>query len=170
MVTSLLFLLALVGAGLHVRFSRREHSPQRVAEIMLLWLLVMSVGVNGLVTFISHLFVADWVAAYSGWPQGTPFQGEVGFANLALGMLGVLCLRLRGEFWLATAIAASIFFVGSAIVHVKTAVLVRMIMPGDVAALLPELLLPVLLPALLAVQAGLVRETAEPWRPPAHRT
>ena len=38
--------------------------------------------------FVMHVFFADEVAASIGWAAGNPFQMEVGFANLAIGVIG----------------------------------------------------------------------------------
>jgi hypothetical protein len=40
-------------------------------------------------------------------------------ANLAFGILGVLCLGNRNGFWTATAIGWSTFMVGAAVVHLR---------------------------------------------------
>ncbi len=45
------------------------------------------------------------VAASIGWPAGSPFQFEVGIANLSFGILGILCLKFMDNFWTATVIA-----------------------------------------------------------------
>jgi hypothetical protein len=40
-------------------------------------------------------------------------------ADLTVGVLGVLCLWLRGNFWLATAIANAVWLLGDAVGHVR---------------------------------------------------
>jgi hypothetical protein len=40
-------------------------------------------------------------------------------ADLTVGVLGVLCLKLRGDFWLATAIANAVWLLGDAVGHVR---------------------------------------------------
>jgi hypothetical protein len=44
-------------------------------------------------------------------------------ADLTVGVLGVLCLVFRGEFWLATAIANAVWLLGDAIGHVRQMIL-----------------------------------------------
>jgi hypothetical protein len=63
-------------------------------------------------SFLGHFFFADQVAESIGWAIGSPFQREVAFANLAEGILGLMCLKWRGSFWLATIVSYSIFFWG----------------------------------------------------------
>ena len=50
--------------------------------------------------FVKHTFFADEVAASIGWAAGSPFQLEVGFANLAIGVLGA------ATFWRRDVLAA----------------------------------------------------------------
>jgi len=77
------------------------------------------IGLGGIWTFMGHYFKSDEVAGYIGWPAGNPFQLEVAFTNLALGVCGVLCFFFRGEFWLATILFATVFLIGAFSVHVK---------------------------------------------------
>lgn len=89
------------------------------AASLLLWLLVIKVGFGSVWAFMGHYFNADMVAGYIGWPKGNPFQQEVAFANLGLGVCGILSFFFRGEFWLATITFATCFLVGAFSVHVR---------------------------------------------------
>ena len=44
-------------------------------------------------------------------------------ADLTMGVLGILCLRFQGEFWLATAIANAVWLLGNAVGHIRQMVL-----------------------------------------------
>ncbi len=59
--------------------------------IALLWGLVVALGLGELVTAGSHLFFGPATAAEIGFPAGSPFQNEVGVANLSYGVLGIAC-------------------------------------------------------------------------------
>jgi hypothetical protein len=98
---------------------RKALSPLKVVEIMLFYILFINVGLSGLLAFSGHAFMADKVAASIGWAAGSPFQFEVAAANLAFGVLGVLCLWIRDGFWLATGIGYSTFLFGAAYVHIR---------------------------------------------------
>ncbi len=74
---------------------------------------------NGLWAFLGHTLKAKETAEEIGWPAGNPFQTEVAFTNLAFGILGLLCTRFRGSFWLATAIGQGVFLWGASAVHVR---------------------------------------------------
>lgn len=70
-------------------------------------------------SFCAHYFKPDEIARYIGWPVGNPFQKEVAFANLTMGIIGVLCFFFRDGFWLAAITFASIFLLGAFSVHVQ---------------------------------------------------
>ena len=96
MLFLLCFVLALVIGAVHLYRDKQPRTNARVAEIFLLWLLVICVGVASVLTFIADGFFADWMAASLGWPAGNPFQSLVAVANLSVGVLGILCYWIRG--------------------------------------------------------------------------
>ena len=84
----------------------------------MLYMLALGVAGSGIGGFFAHAFLADEVAESIGWTAGSPFQLEVAFANLALGILGILAMNRRDGFRDATVIAVTIFGVGATITHV----------------------------------------------------
>lgn len=114
-----LFLIAaaLLGFAVHVTLVERSPGKTRTLEIGILWFFGVIVGCGGLFGFTGHTLLADEVARSIGWPAGNPFQTEVAFTNLSFGVLGLLCLRHRGDFWLATAIGWGVFLVGAGVTH-----------------------------------------------------
>jgi hypothetical protein len=112
-------LLALVPAVIHLAVSRaRRQSGAAIAATFLIYLLVVYVGIMGLLTAYAHVFRPVQTSASIGWST-SPYEYEVGMADLTVGVLGVLCLWLRGNFWLATAIANAVWLLGDAIGHVR---------------------------------------------------
>ncbi len=89
-----------------------------VAASFLKWILTIQLGCGALWAFLGHYFKSDEIASYIGWPAGNPFQKEIAFANLALGVCGVCCLFSGTGFWLATMLFGTIFLVGAFTVHV----------------------------------------------------
>ena len=113
------FIVSLIVAAVHLYRDRQPRTGRRIAEVFLLWLLVIDVGIGGVFGFIGHTDFADRAAASIGWPAGNPFQTEVVIANLAIGTLGILCYWFRSEFWSATVIGASVWLLGDAVGHVQ---------------------------------------------------
>ena len=102
--------------GILVALVRTAQGKPFFAEL-LRWSLVFGVGVNGLYSGMGHVFMPDYSAKMIGW-EDSPFQLEVGMADLAFGVAGLLCARGNYGFQLATANMAMIFFGGDAIGHV----------------------------------------------------
>ena len=85
--------------------------------ILLTWLLVAFPGVGGLLAAYGHLAQGAKVASLLGRQEGGPYQFELGMANLALGVVGVMCLWMGAGFQTATAIIFSLFALGMAKGH-----------------------------------------------------
>jgi hypothetical protein len=112
-------LIAAVGASVHLAFSsQRRNSGAAIAGTYLLYLLFVYVGLMGVLTAYAHVFRPVETSASIGWST-SPYEYEVGMADLTIGLLGILCLRFRGDFWLATAIANAIWLLGDAVGHIR---------------------------------------------------
>jgi hypothetical protein len=150
-LNSLFFLvLGLVVGAVHLYLYKRPRTKGRAAQIFLLWFLVISVGLASISAFIAHTVFADTTAASIGWPAGNPFQSEVAVANLSVGVLGILCYWTRGNFWITTPIGFSIWWLGDAVVHIRSIVVEANYAPNNAGVTFYlDILLPVILIALL---------------------
>lgn len=148
---SLVFLvLGLIIGAVHLYLDNQPRTKGRVAQIFLLWFLVISVGILSFFFFIAHTVFADTTAASIGWPAGNPFQSEVAVANLTIGTLGILCYWIRGNFWVATVIAFSVQWLGAAVVHIRDIVVAANYAPNNAGlTLYLDILMPLILIALL---------------------
>lgn len=111
------FLIAIIGFVVDVVGHRNHDGEWSPVERAIRW----SFGASGawlLFAASGHLFAADEVARSIGWPVGSPFQREVGFGDLAWGVLGVLSIRASGPFRLAFALGSAIFLWGAAGGHI----------------------------------------------------
>jgi hypothetical protein len=139
---ALLFVIALGVAA-----ARR--GPRSAAERFLSWILLLPVGVTGLWAGISHVFFPATAAAHIGWDV-SPFQFEVGMADLAVGITACAAFRRDLNFKAAAVIAASIFLLGDAIGHIRQMLLMGNFAPGNAG--LPffmDIICPLLAVALL---------------------
>ncbi|KIC76695.1 hypothetical protein DB41_EY00060 [Neochlamydia sp. TUME1] len=116
MIGFILFGMALVFTLIHKTLVKQAE-PR---EILLSYLLFFNIGIMGLIAFSGHIFKSDQIAALIGWPPGSPFQLEVGVADLAFGVLGILSLYFRGLFWVATVVSSSIFLMGNFCIHMDS--------------------------------------------------
>jgi hypothetical protein len=147
-------LVAVVAAtGLHLWLGKRPVSAGRFVEALLLYLLVIFVGLGGLMGFLGHAFKAQEIALKIGW-QSSPFQSEVAVANLAFGVLGIMCIWQRRGFRTATGIGYAIFLLGCAYVHFRDMTLHGNVSPYNVGPVLwvNDLAVPVVILLLLLVR------------------
>jgi hypothetical protein len=167
-------ILPLLVGGVHIALDRTVTSHERRSEVMLIYLLALGVTASGMAGFFGHLFLSDIIAESIGWPSGNPFQLEVGFANLALGILGIKAVERRDGFREATVIAVAVFGFGATIVHLIDIVETGNLAPGNTVQNISNLLKPTLLILILTAsrraERGPTSEAGAPgfeeWRGP----
>lgn len=143
----------LLGVGLvaHVLLDRHPNrrTGPRLVELALLWVLVWG-GVYGLYGVLGHLGPDSAQIAESIGYAPSMFQWEVGFGDLALAVLGILCVRFRDRWLTAAVVAIAVSFGGDAIGHImemsdgNMAVNNVWAMPSDIAQALAGIALLVL--------------------------
>jgi len=164
---SIMFLaVTLVGFGLHLGFGKQPRTKLRAVELLLLYLLAVNVGIGGILAWYGHTFMADEIARKIGWQPGSPFQFEVAVADLSWGVCGVLCIWLRHNFWTATGIGSSVFFLGCAFGHIR-----QILQEGNMAVYnagpvlwIGDLGVPVAILLLLLIRFALAKEHSPPDR------
>ena len=117
----MLFMLGVTFAAIIIHIVlMKKRSTKKILEVILLYLLVITFGLGSLTAGAFHVFNGPATAKMIGWAPGSPFQYEVGVADMAFGLVCVLCLFVRGNFWLAAIIANSFFLFGCMIGHVRS--------------------------------------------------
>jgi len=114
--------------------TRKRRTSEYMWAVILTYAILFNIGLAGLMGFYAHAFMPEQTAAYIGWPAGSPFQFEIACANLAFGILGVLCVWLRSTFRLATIIGFSVFLIGAAYGHIQQMELAQNYAPGNAGA------------------------------------
>jgi hypothetical protein len=121
------------------------------ADRFLAWILLLPVGVTGLWAALFHLFFPGVAAADIGW-QASPFQFEVGMADLAIGVTACLSFWRNLDFKAAAVMASSIFLLGDAVGHVKQMLVAGNFAPGNAGVpFYSDVVLPVLMIGLLMI-------------------
>jgi len=138
-------ILPLMVAGAYIALDKTAWSREHKLEVFLLCIFGLGVAGSGIGGFVGHLFISDLVAESIGWPGGNPFQLEVGFANLALGALGIVAMGRRDGFREATVVAVTTFGVGATIVHLMDIFETGNLAPGNTVQNMSNLLKPALL-------------------------
>ena len=111
-----LFFASLIMPFCQILFVDKYFRFHNVSEILLKYALFFNVGCLFIVGGAGQFLYGPEIAAGVGW-NWSPFQYELAFSELGLGLLGLLCPLYRKEFWLATIIASSVWLVGGSAVH-----------------------------------------------------
>lgn len=151
---AVLFVIALLVAA-----ARHGHGP--TAERFLAWILLLPIGVTGLWAGVFHVFLPTTAASLIGW-QVSPFQFEVGMADLAIGVTACIAFWRNLSFKAAAVCAASVFLLGDAIGHIRQMVTAGNFAPGNAGVpFYMDLLCPLLAIALLlaASRRSVVRDS-----------
>jgi Na+/melibiose symporter-like transporter len=157
LVPILLWVAALACAGLAIWRGPRPVARGFVIDRMLRYLFLFPLGLQGLWAFIGHVFFAEQAAASIGWAN-TPFQYEVGVANLGLGLAAIYAAFRGFEARLAVAIAAACFLVGAGIGHIKDIVAQGNLAPGNAGPIMvTDFLTPITVLVLLVMASGKLR-------------
>jgi hypothetical protein len=114
---TLVVILSFAGFVLHLFVSKIPKTRGRIVELILLYQLVFSIGILGILSFFGHTFLPIVAAKYLRWLP-SPFQQELANASLGFGVIGVLCIWFRGHFWTATAIGSSVWLFADAVDHI----------------------------------------------------
>ena len=113
-IPAIMFVSALLAAAF-------VKQPKHFSTRLLGWMLLLSVGVEELWAGIFHVFFPHVAAASIGW-EASPFQFEIGVADIAIGLTAIASLWRSLPFKAAAIAYVTVFYAGVAIGHVREAV------------------------------------------------
>lgn len=141
----LTFLIIGLAAAIISLINKRK--PLRlnvVAEALFSYYLLFTIGINNLMNFVVHVFFGDIAAKFIGWEQ-SPFQAEVGFASLGVGIAGVIAFKASLPFRVAALIPPSVFSLGAGGGHIYQMIVAKNFSTGNVGVVLPiDFLIPII--------------------------
>jgi hypothetical protein len=115
------WVILVLGFGIHWQVDRHRpgRGPHRMTELMLVWVVVL----GGVWTILGGLGLTDGHSYQDAGSTGyvpSMYEWEVGWADIAIGFLGVACARkaLRGQWMTAAVTVLAISFGGDAIGHI----------------------------------------------------
>lgn len=148
-VPVLAWVAALVAAAIAIARGPRPVSRVFVIDRLLRYLFFFPIGLMGLWAFFGHVFVPEEAARAIGWPT-SPFQREVGMANLGIGVAGVIAAFRGFDFRLAVAIVAACFLIGAGVGHIREIMETGNLAPGNAGPILfTDFLTPIAILGLL---------------------
>lgn len=145
-----IYLLSFVGFLIHY-FLKRPMPKEKIIELALLYQLVFNIGLLGFFSFLGLTFLPEVSADYLNWST-CHFQQELANVNLGYGVLGILSIWLRGNFWTAIVIGSSIWLFGDGVHHLLDAILHHNLSEGNLGILFyTDLLIPITMVFLLVL-------------------
>lgn len=152
-------LVAVLGTAVHLWRHAADRAAGRAVEVALIWWIVVTIGIAGIVGAGFHLFDGPAIDREIGFTRGDGgFQTEVGFGDLALGVVAVLAIWLRDRFLLAVVIVAAISLWGDAYGHIHQAAVDDNHDPDNTGPVLyADILFPLVAATLYIVQGRLRR-------------
>ena len=149
LVPIILVVAALLCAAIAVWRAPRPVTLSVVIDKLLRYLFLFPLGLQGLWAFVGHVFFAEESAASIGWAP-SPFQYEVGVANLGLGLAAIYAAFRGFEARAAVAIAAACFLAGAGVGHVREILEEDNFAPGNAGSILfTDFLVPIVILVLL---------------------
>lgn len=114
-----------------------------VCHNLLFYQMTVTLTLSGIISFIGHVFKSDSVAESIGWAKGSPFQKELGFAELGYALVGIMCIFYGRDFWLAAIVLTSPLYLLAGINHIKEMIVEKNYASHNTWTIIPDLLMPV---------------------------
>ena len=139
-----LLIIGLIAGSISLISKPRPLRASTVAEAFLSHYMLFPIGISNLINFVFHVFFGDTEAKFIGW-DNSPFQAEVGFASLGIGIAGVIAFKASLPFRFASLIPPAVFSLGAAGGHIYQMIAAHNFSPGNVGLVLPtDIFLPVI--------------------------
>jgi hypothetical protein len=147
-----LLILGLIASLFSIYLKKKPRHKPFIVEALVAYFFLFSIGIGYLNNFVMHVVFAEYTARFIGWAN-SPFQLEVGFASLGMGVAGLIAFRQNLAFRLATFIPPAFFLWGAAGGHIYQIFTTHNMAPGNAGAILwTDILLPVIGFTLLYAQ------------------
>lgn len=114
-----------------------------VCRTLLFYQMTVTLTLSGLIGFIGHVFKSDRVAESIGWAKGSPFQKELGFAELGYALAGFMCIFYSEDFWLAVIVLTSPLYLLAGFNHIREMVVMKNYASHNTWTIIPDLLMPI---------------------------
>jgi hypothetical protein len=99
-----------------IAFAAVSRGNRHWSHRYLSWILLLAVGFDGIWAGVFHVFFPEIASAQIGW-QPSPFEFEIGVADIALGIVAVISFWCSLSFQSAVAAYAILFYLGVSIGH-----------------------------------------------------
>jgi hypothetical protein len=152
-----LFAVAVCTTAVKCRCYRRARLPYDAPYVLWGEVLFYTVGIGFVYAGLLHAYAQQMVAPTIGWTP-SPFEYELGWIEIPLGVVAALALWRGFEFRLASTVVAATFGLAAAAQHVQQIVCCANYAPGNAGLVLwfGDVFVPIflLLLAILSRRAG----------------
>ncbi len=140
------FVVGVIVASVHVRRARSRGVPIASADIYWREIIFYAVGLSFVWYGFSHAFFQAMSTRYIGW-QPSPFEFELGFAEIGIGVVALLSRARSYDMRLAVTITFGIFSLGAAAQHIYFIACCGNLNPGNAGVILwfSDIILPLIL-------------------------
>ena len=120
----LLWGFGIIASIIHWLINGSPSSLNDLSHVLLFYQFTVTFVLLGIIGFMVNVIYADNTSKKLGWPGG-PFQIKYGFSQLGLGVLGLLTIWLRGNFWAAVIVSMYIYGLSGLWTHTEEMIKVR---------------------------------------------
>ncbi len=129
--------IGFICSGVSLMKKPKPLSKNIIVEAFFSYYLLWGIGISNLLNFMFHVFFGDMAAQFSGWAQ-SPYQAEVGFASLGIGIAGILAYKAVLPFRFAAILAPTVFGYGAAGGHIYQMITAHNFSPGNMGLVMPS--------------------------------
>jgi Family of unknown function (DUF6790) len=142
--TVVLLVVGVIAAAIAVARKRDGFTFANVAEELLAYFVLCTIGLGYLYNFIVHGFYGEMVARFIGWAD-SPFQLEVAFASLGFSAVGFFAFKNTLAVRFAAILGPAGFLWGAAGGHIYQMITAHNFAPGNAGSVLyTDIFLPVI--------------------------
>jgi len=142
--TVVLLVVGVIAAAIAVARTPDGFTYPNVAEELLAYFVLCSIGFGYLYNFIVHGLYGEMVARFIGWAD-SPFQTELAFASLGFAAVGFFAFKNTLAVRFAAILGPAMFLWGAAGVHIYQIMTASNFAPGNAGAVLyTDIFLPVI--------------------------
>jgi len=153
--------IGIVSSIISILCKLKRISGKVIIEALFAYFLLFSIGFSFLYNFVCHTLFAEEVAAFIGWAN-SPFQYEVGYASLGIGIAGLIAFKGNIGFRAATIIIPAFFLWGAAGGHIYQMVNAHNYASGNAGIIFwTDIFLPVIGFVLLFVQYRFIKKSTD---------
>jgi hypothetical protein len=145
--------IGLIASAIALMRTREPLTRPVVVEALFAYFLLFSIGFSCFYNFVMHTFFGDVSAKLIGWAD-SPFQREVGFANLGFALIGFLAFKRSFDMRLAAVVGPAMFLLGAAGVHIYEMIVAQNFAPHNAGVIFyTDIAIPLIGAVLLWMQA-----------------